>query len=57
MRNSNRILFNTGVMYLKMFIIIALSLYTARIIPDALGVIDFGLYSVAASVVAMFAVF
>ena len=41
-------------MYLKMFITIGLSLYTSRVVLDALGVIDFGLYSVVASVVAMF---
>lgn len=45
---------NTGVMYLKMFITIVLSLYTSRVVLDALGVVDFGLYSVVASVVAMF---
>ena len=54
MRNTNRIIFNTGVMYLKMFITIALALYTSRVVLEALGVIDFGLYSVVASVVAMF---
>lgn len=41
-------------MYLKMFITIGLSLYTSRVVLDALGVIDFGLYSVVASVVALF---
>jgi len=54
MKNTKRIIFNTGVMYLKMFITIVLSLYTARVVLDALGVIDFGLYSVVASVVALF---
>ncbi len=37
-----------------MFITIALSLYTSRVVLDALGVIDFGIYSVVASVVVMF---
>ena len=54
MRNNNRIIFNTGVMYLKMFITILLSLYTSRVVLDALGIVDFGLYSVVASIVAMF---
>ena len=54
MSNHKRIFINTGVMYLKMFITISLALYTSRVVLDALGVIDFGLYSVVASVVAMF---
>ncbi|GAB4533986.1 MAG: oligosaccharide flippase family protein [Thermodesulfovibrionia bacterium] len=45
---------NTIAMNLKMVITIALALYTSRIVLDALGVIDFGIYSVVASVVAMF---
>ncbi len=52
-KNTNRILINTIVMYVKMFITIVLSLYTSRVVLDALGVIDFGLYSVVASVVAL----
>jgi O-antigen/teichoic acid export membrane protein len=54
MNNTRRIVFNTGVMNLKMIITIALSLYTSRVVLDALGVIDFGIFSVVASVVAMF---
>ncbi len=54
MQNTKRILFNTGVMYIKMFITIVLSLYTSRVVLEALGVIDFGIYSVVASVVALF---
>jgi O-antigen/teichoic acid export membrane protein len=54
MKNTRKILINTGVMYLKMSITIVLSLYTSRVVLDALGIIDFGLYSVVASVVAMF---
>jgi hypothetical protein len=54
MRNTNRILFNTSVMYLKMFITITLALYILRVVPAAIGIIAFGLFSVVVSVVDMF---
>lgn len=54
MKNTRRIIFNTAAMHLRMIITVFFALYTSRIILDALGVIDFGLYSVIASVVAMF---
>ncbi len=54
MKNTRRIIFNTASMHIRMLITIGLSLYTSRVVLDALGIIDFGLYSVIASVVAMF---
>lgn len=52
--NNKRIAKNTLLLYLRMFFIMAVTLYTSRIILQALGVIDFGIYNVVGGVVAMF---
>lgn len=54
MKSSKRIIINTGWMYVKMFLSIIISLYTSRLILQALGVIDYGVYNVVAGVVTMF---
>lgn len=41
-------------MYFRMALVILVGLYTSRVILNALGVEDFGIYNVAGSVVAMF---
>lgn len=46
---------NTVLLYFRMFLVMAVSLYTSRIILNALGVEDFGIYSVVGGVVTMFA--
>ena len=40
--NSKRIAKNTGLLYIRMLLIMAVSLYTSRIVLDSLGVEDFG---------------
>ena len=50
---TKRIIVNTGVQYVKAIITTCLSLYSTRLILDALNVNDFGIYSVIAGVVAM----
>ena len=50
--NNKRIVKNTLMLYIRMGILILVNLYTSRIILDALGADDFGLYSVVGSVVA-----
>lgn len=53
--NSNkRIVKNTLLLYIRMFVILILNLYTSRVILDALGVVDYGIYNVVGSVVVMF---
>lgn len=52
--NNKRIAKNTLLLYVRMFITMCIGLYTSRIILNALGVSDYGLYNVAASVVTMF---
>jgi len=48
---------NTIVLYVRMVIVMFLSLYTSRIVLEALGVEDFGLYGVVGGVVGLFAFF
>ncbi len=52
--NNKRIAKNTLLLYFRMLFIMAVSLYTSRVILDALGEVDFGIYNVVGGVVAMF---
>lgn len=51
--SSNRIIKNVGFLYLKMGITILLSLYTTRIVLNALGDVDFGIYNVIAGAIVL----
>jgi len=53
--NSKRIAKNSAVLYVRMLLSLAVSLYTSRVVLDVLGVDDYGIYSVVGGVVAMFA--
>lgn len=53
---GKRIVRNTGVLYLRMLFLMAINFYTSRIILQALGVDDFGIYNVVGGFVAMFSV-
>lgn len=53
MKGSNLIIKNTGVLYVKTFITMGISLYSTRIILNTLGATDFGLFSLIAGVIAM----
>lgn len=52
--NNKRIAKNTLFLYMRMLILMLVSLYTSRVILDALGVEDYGIYHVVAGFVAMF---
>ena len=53
--NSNKkIAKNTLLLYIRMLFMMAIGLFTSRVILNALGVSDMGLMSVAASVITMF---
>lgn len=52
--NSKRIAKNTMMLYLRMMLLMVVSLYTSRVNLNALGVIDYGLYGVVGGVVSMF---
>ena len=52
--NNNRIATNTLMLYIRMFVMVGVNLYASRIILQALGVDDFGLYNIVGGVVALF---
>ena len=53
--NSTRIAKNTIMLYGRMLLIMAVSLYTSRVVLNTLGVEDYGIYNVVGGVVTMFA--
>lgn len=53
MSNSNRIIANTGFLYLKMAFTIVISLYSTRLILEALGASDYGIYVLIGSLISM----
>lgn len=54
--NNKRIAKNTLLLYFRMLFMMAISLYTSRVILHTLGVEDFGIYNVVGGVVSMFSV-
>ena len=51
-KNNKRIAKNTFFLYIRMFLIMLVSLYTSRVVLKVLGVEDFGIYNVVGGVVA-----
>ena len=52
--NNKRIAKNTMYLYVRMLIVMAVSLFTVRIVLNALGAEDYGIYNVVGGVVTMF---
>lgn len=52
-KNTRRIAKNTAMLYIRMLLIMAVTLYTSRVILHVLGVEDYGIYNVVGGVVAM----
>lgn len=52
--NNKRIARNTLLLYFRMLLTMAISLYTSRVILNTLGVENYGIYNVVGGVVAMF---
>lgn len=57
MSNTKRIATNTLVLYMRMVIVLLITLYTSRLVLQALGVDDFGLYNVVGGVVGLMTFF
>ena len=53
-QNNKRIAKNTLLLYVRMLFMMAVSLYTSRVVLNTLGVENFGIYNVVGGVVAMF---
>lgn len=54
--NSKRIAKNTLMLYFRQILTMAVSLYTSRVVLQAIGVEDFGIYNVVGGLVGMFAI-
>ena len=52
--NSSRLAKNTLLLYFRQILIMAVSLYTVRVVLNTLGAEDYGIYNVVAGVVTMF---
>lgn len=55
-QNNKRIAKNTLLLYFRMLLLMAVSLYTSRVTLAALGVEDYGIYNVVGGVIAMFTI-
>lgn len=54
--NNKRIAKNTIILYFRMLFLLGVSLYTSRVVLEALGVVDYGIYNVVGGFVAMFGI-
>jgi len=54
MQPKDRILFNTGMLTIKMLISVGLALFSTRLVLQALGVADFGIFNLVAGTIGIF---
>ena len=52
--NNRRIARNTLMLYLRMLLVMGITIYTSRVVLNSLGVVDYGIYNVVAGVVSLF---
>ncbi|MBD8490900.1 hypothetical protein IFO69_19260 [Echinicola sp. CAU 1574] len=55
MSAANRVIFNTGILYGRIIVTVGISLFTTRIVLDALGAVDYGIFNLIAGVIVMLA--
>ena len=55
--NNKTIAKNTFFLYIRMLLVLVVSLYTTRVVLSALGVSDYGVYSVVGGIVTMLSLF
>ena len=53
MKSSSKVILNTGILYGKMLITMGFSLYSTRLVLNALGASDYGIFDLIAGVIAM----
>ena len=51
--SNKRIAVNTGLLYARMAVVMVVNLYTVRLVLNALGAVDYGIYDVVAGIVVM----
>ena len=54
--NNQRIAKNTIILYIRMIFLMAVNLYTSRVVLMVLGVSDYGIYNAVGGLVTMFSV-
>jgi len=54
MNSANRVIVNTAFLYANMVVSLCVQLVSVRILLQAMGVVDYGIYNVVAGIVAMF---
>ena len=52
--NNKRIAKNTLLLYIRMFLMMGITLYTSRVVLQMLGVDDFGIYNVVGGIIVLF---
>lgn len=53
-QNNKRIAKNTMMLYIRMFVMLAVGLYTSRVVLNVLGASDYGIYNIIGGVVVLF---
>ncbi|MDD6473062.1 MAG: lipopolysaccharide biosynthesis protein, partial [Bacteroidales bacterium] len=53
--NNKRVAKNTLLLYVRMFLTVAIGLFTSRVVLNTLGVSDYGIYNVVGGIVTMLA--
>jgi O-antigen/teichoic acid export membrane protein len=56
LKTAERVIMNTAVLYARLIIVMAIGLFTTRIVFDALGETNYGIYTLVAGVVGMLAI-
>lgn len=56
-QNNKRIAKNTMMLYIRMFIMLAVGLYTSRVVLHVLGASDYGIYNIIGGIVVLFSFF
>ncbi|HHR0009564.1 TPA: lipopolysaccharide biosynthesis protein [Escherichia coli] len=52
--SNNKVMRNAGMLYVRMLVMLFVSLYTSRVVLNTLGVSDFGIYNLVGGIVLMF---
>ncbi len=53
MRSANKVALNTGILYGRMILSMSIALYSTRLVLDALGSTDYGIFNLIAGLIAM----
>lgn len=53
LHSNKRLVRNTAYLYIRMLVLMAIAIYTSRIVLQALGDVDFGIYAVVGGIVSM----